>query len=237
MAMVAVLSANCSAATPERAKPAAAASTNGVQVDVERAPAQSSEPVVPGRTLLDTKGMTLNEMIDMADRIFLGTVKRVDVGPTRLQEGDQATTADVRTVTVSVTEGIKKASNGQEITIRQLASISSPVAVGDEVFWFLASDSSLGLTQPLGVFSGDFRIENTPEGKRVRNLRGNTGLWDGSLWTGDGFVRNDVLEEAREMKLPQTRIRLLDQSGARNPEQNNGIPLDLLLAATRSQLK
>jgi hypothetical protein len=188
----------------------------------------------PGRTMIDAKPLSLQEMAQSADRIVVAVVKRVEARPEQVSEGSHATTAEIRTVTLEVNDGIKGAKAGATIIIRQLVEVSSPIEVGDEVLWFLSPNSKLGLTQPLGVFSGDFRIETTPTGRVVANLRGNEGLWEGSLWSGDGFDRSLVLREAQLMKVSSSQLAMLERTAAQNPDDTR-IPLELVVAATRSQ--
>jgi hypothetical protein len=154
-----------------------------------------------------------------------------------LVEGSDKAQAVVRVVTIQIEDGIKNATTGQDVEIRQLASVSAPLAEGEEVLWFLPRDSTLGLAQPLGVYSGDFRIEGEGASRVVNNLRGNAGLWDGSLWAGDGFDRSRVLDTAaKTMSLPPARVSTIDRAATLGPD-NRDIPLDLLLAATKSRVQ
>jgi hypothetical protein len=206
--------------------------------------AQSAQPAAPpqvsqerqGRTLVDAKSLSLDELVRRADRIFRGRVRRIEEKNVTLTEGDEKVEALVRDVTIAVEEGLKNATTGEEIVIRQLMSVSAPLTANDEVLWYLAKNSSLGLTQPLGVYSGDFRIQGPDSAKTVNNLRGNAGLWDGSLWTGDGFNRTRVLDTAlKNMSLPAARVSTIDKAASVDPD-NRDIPLDLLIAATKSRI-
>jgi len=190
-----------------------------------------------GRTLIDAKSLSLQQLIQSADRIFVGVVKDVQTRTVRLTEGDESTDAEVRHVTIEVKDGLKNMKTGELLTVKQLEAVSAPLHSGEEVVWFLAKDSQLGLTQPLGVSSGDFRIQTTASGARfVNNLRGNAGLWEGDLFQGDGFRRGEVIQAAKTMKLPQARITAIENRAVRDPEQAQ-ISLDLLLAATKSSIK
>ena len=97
----------------------------------------------------------------------------------------------------------------------------------------LAGDSELGLTQPLGVFSGDFRISTEDGGnKRAVNLYSNEGLWKDSLWSGDsGFDKNTVLAAARRMSTAESRVNTIERAGETGSSKD-GIPLELLVSAT-----
>ena len=190
----------------------------------------------PGRTMVDAKSLKLQELVSQADRIFRGKVVSVTLKTVTLEQAGDKTDAQVRDVTIAVEDGMKNAKTGESVTIRQLASVSAPIKEGEEVFWFLAKDSDLGLTQPLGVFSGDFRIKDSEAGKIVNNLRGNAGLWDGSLWSGDGFSRTEVLGMAKTLKLSSARVATIEREAVQEPD-NKPLSLDLLVAATKSQIK
>ena len=200
------------------------------------APAPQPAPEQRGRTMIEAKPLSLSELVKRAEQILLGTVKDVQQKSVELSDQGRTTNAQVRDVTIAVTEGIKNVKTGDTVVIRQLVAVSSPLNVGEEVMWFLAPASRLGLTQPLGVFSGDFRIEATPTGARVvQNLRGNEGLWDQSVWD-EGFSRAAVLSQAKERKMPSARIQALEAAAAKDPAERE-VPLDLLLLLTRSVVK
>ena len=200
-------------------------------------PAPAGPPEQSGRTLIDAKNLKLEYLVARADRIFVGVVKSVDTRMLPLHEGEDRTDAEIREVTFMVRDGIKNTKTGEEVVVRQLLAVSAPLKVGDEVVWFLAKESALGLTQPLGVYSGDFRVQPADGGPPVvNNLRGNAGLWTGNLFQDDGFERAEVLEAARAMNLPKARIDAITRRAVREPERQS-IPLDLLLAATKSQVK
>jgi hypothetical protein len=214
-----------------QSSPAANAADAGAQ-----APPPPAQTEQRGRTMVDARPLALDAMIQTADRIFVGVVKSVRTSQAVLTEGDQSTTAEVRDVTIEVRDGIKNAKTGENVVVRQLATVSSPVNEGEEILWYLARNSRLGLTQPLGVYSGDFRIQTTATGKVVENLSGNLGLWKDSIWNGDGFARSEVIAEAQLMKLPPARMLLLEKTAASDPELGE-IPLDFLIAVTKSAVK
>lgn len=190
----------------------------------------------PFRWMIDAKALSLREMTDAADRIFVGTVKEVQVKSVTLTEADQSVEAEVRDVVIVVDEGIKGATTGETITVRQLLAASSDLRPDEQVMWFLPRPSHLGLLQPLGVFSGDFRVASTPDGERmVQNLRGNAGLWTGSAWD-QGFSRDQVLVEARDLKMPQSRMDAMVSAAVADPTRRQ-VPLDLLLLLTRNIVK
>jgi hypothetical protein len=186
--------------------------------------------------MVDAKPVPLNELVEKADRIFVGVVQAIDERTEPLSEQGQTVNAEVRDVTILVSNGVKNVTTGETIKVRQLASVSSPLSPGEEILWFLAPPSQLGLTQPLGVYSGDFRIESTPAGNRVvENLRGNDGLWNNSAFDSE-FSRAEVMVEARQLKLTEARIQALVKVASSDPA-DQAVPLDLLLVLTRSAIK
>lgn len=185
---------------------------------------------------MDARSLKLQQLVEEADRIFRGKVVSVEEQTAVLAQGDDRVEALVREVTIAVDEGLKNVKAGDRLVVKQLVSVSAPLQAGEEVFWFLAEDSELGLTQPLGVYSGDFRIQDSGAGKVANNLRGNAGLWEDSLWTGDGFVRQDVLRAARTLEWSAARVESIEKQAVQRPD-NRGISLDLLVAATRSLIK
>jgi hypothetical protein len=198
-------------------------------------PAPSTARHQRGRTMVDAKPLSLNAMVQRAERILVGTVKDIRIANEQLSEQGQTETAEVRTVTVDVTEGIKGVETGATLVVKQLNAVSAPLVQGEQVMWFLPAPSNLGLTQPLGVYSGDFRVEQTPSGRLVQNLRANEGLWVGQVWD-DGFNRSDVMAAARIQKLPEARIQALEKAGSADPAEQR-VPLDLLVVLTRSVVK
>jgi hypothetical protein len=196
----------------------------------------ASEPR-QGRTVIDAKALSLQELIESADRIFRGRVLKIETKTVRLSDRGDNAEAVVRDVTVHVTDGLKNVENGQDIVIRQLVTVSAPLKEQDQILWFLPKDSRLGLAQPLGVFSGDFRIQQIGDTEVANNLQGNAGLWKGSLWSGDGFNRDNVLHMARySLALPAARVKTIEAAGDAQPDHRD-IPVDLLTAAIKSRVK
>jgi hypothetical protein len=199
-----------------------------------QAPAPPREQ--PGRTLLDTKSLSLQELTARAARIVYATVVSVESVDQTVTDGDVRTTVKVRDVALKLIEPIKgDGAPGAIVHVRQLEDASSPLKPGEEVLWYLSRESRLGLTQPLGVFSGDFRVERTGDEVTAMNLAGNEGLWNGTLWEGDGFDRTSVLREAEASHVTALEIRSMDKS-ARKDSDGRRVPLKLLINATKSQV-
>jgi hypothetical protein len=236
-ALAIVLAVGCGACgQPTQTAPVVLASQGASQAAPVDQAAKPAPAARQGRWMVDAKALTLSQLAESAERIFVGTIKAVETKSVTLTESGRSIEGEVRDVSIAIDEGIKGVAGGQLITVRQLVSASASVAVGEQVMWFLPPPSHLGLSQPLGVFSGDFRIEVTPAGNRVvQNLRGNAGLWSGSVWD-EGFNRDQVLLAARSRDLPQARVQAMEVAAARDPAEQ-GVPLDLLLFLTRNVVK
>jgi hypothetical protein len=189
--------------------------------------------------IVDAKALTLRELVQNADRIVQGVVLSTEITNQTIAQGAATSPLAVREVRLRLSQVLKGEGlqPGGELVVRQMAEASSPLRVGQEVLWYLSPNSSLGLTQPLGVYSGDFRLTDGPSGKQATNLRGNEGLWLNSLWTGtDSFNRTAVIETARQLKFPSNRIRALENVGAAD-DSPRSVPLELLLAATTTAVR
>ncbi|HEU4891702.1 MAG TPA: hypothetical protein VFT47_09130 [Vicinamibacterales bacterium] len=128
--------------------------------------------------MVDAKAMTLSELVETADRIFVGTVERVTAATAGLTQAGRSTNASIRIVEIRIDRALMgPLTVGQRLEVRQLASLSAPLNAGETVMWFLPADSALGLTQPLGIYSGDFRINMNDPARPAVNLRQNEGLW------------------------------------------------------------
>lgn len=132
------------------------------------------------------KSVNLEQMVQGADRIFIGTCVAVEDGTV------PGTEIPITTYTFSVSERIKGVMGGT-LTVRQFGVREPRIQgdqalvqripgmpvyrVGQEVVLFLVSDSSLGLTSPVGLFQGAFTVEER-EGKKVlQNGNQNLGLF------------------------------------------------------------
>ena len=201
---------------------------------VEAAPKSAAPRLQRGRTLVDAKVMSLQELIQNAHQIFVGRVEKVDETDVSVGEG---VSAKGRLVTISVEEALKgPVTNGQSVTVKQLLSISAPLKTGEKILWFLPQATASGLLQPLGIYSGDFRINTEQPDAPATNLKLNAGLWDGSLWQGDGFDQASVMAEGRRLGMSNAQVQGLARAAAAGPEATT-VPLSLLVAAIRSEAR
>ena len=130
--------------------------------------------------------VNLEQMARKAERIFVGVCSAVEDGTL------PGTDIPVTSYTFSVTEPIK-GEVGDTLTIRQLG-VRVPRVQGDkalifrvpgmpvyregqEVVLFLISDSSLGLTSPVGLSQGAFTVEERDGRKVLQNGIQNVGLF------------------------------------------------------------
>jgi len=121
------------------------------------------------------KSVNLEQIVEEADRIFIGTCVAVEDG-TLSGNG-----IPITLYTFSISERIKGAM-GETLTIRQVGVRKPRVQgdqalvwripgmpiyrIGQELILFLAADSQLGLTSPVGFMQGTFTVEER-EGKKV----------------------------------------------------------------------
>jgi hypothetical protein len=130
--------------------------------------------------------VNLEKMVTKADRIFIGVCSTVEDSTL------SGTDMPVTSYTFSVTEPIKGEMD-DTLTIRQLG-VREPRVQGDkalvfrvpgmpvyqagqEVVLFLISDSSLGLTSPVGLSQGAFTVDKRDGQKLLQNGIQNLGLF------------------------------------------------------------
>jgi hypothetical protein len=186
-----------------------------------------------GRTLVDAKTLSLDELISRAHRIFVGRIDTIEEQNVVLPEGS---TAKGRVVIITVEESLKgPVTAGQPLTIKQLLSISAPLKAGEKILWFLPQEGASGLVQPLGIYSGDFRIDTQRQDAPATNLKLNQGLWHTTL-AAEGFDRALILAEAKNLKMSPAAVSRMAKAFEEKP-QADAVPLSLLIAAIRSKAK
>lgn len=132
------------------------------------------------------KTFNLEEMVSAADRIFVGRLIRTKEGFIDARGG----TIPITIYTFAVEEPIKGV-RGKNLTIRQVGHRSDPSSVfghsaphyreGETLMIFLARDSDIGLTSPVGLGQGVFHVKKERGVKlSVVNDRKNAGLLEGS---------------------------------------------------------
>ncbi len=122
--------------------------------------------------------INLFEMVRAADRIFWGRCLQTEPGR------EPSTGLPVTTYTFEVLRGIKGTQAAESIRFRQLSG--GPTGAvrglpefsrGQEILLFLYPDSRLGLTSPVGLAQGMFRVGKGGRGGRtVLNRVGNANL-------------------------------------------------------------
>ena len=122
--------------------------------------------------------INLFEMVRAADRVFWGRCLQAETGR------EASTGLPVTTYAFEVIRGIKGTHAGESIQFRQLSG--GPTGAirglpefsrGQEILLFLYPDSRLGLTSPVGLDQGMFRVgKGGREGRTVLNRVGNANL-------------------------------------------------------------
>lgn len=115
-----------------------------------------------------------SELARRADRIFAGEVLSVE-------RAVDASHFRVMIVTVRVTEGIKNTYAGEIVVFKQIDEMIPGwphYQAGEQVMLFLTPVSRLGLTMPVGLGQGSFRVErDLLEREKVVNDFDNEGLF------------------------------------------------------------
>ncbi len=133
-----------------------------------------------------TLTFNLEQMCERADRIFVGKVMSVQEEYISAAGG----TLPVTVYSFEVEETFK-GSVGSTLMIRQVGHRSDPSSLfgkglpvydkGQVLMLFLHGDSQIGLTSPVGLGQGAFRVKmDGPSKVSVRNSRGNQHLLEGS---------------------------------------------------------
>lgn len=186
--------------------------------------------------MINARALSLSEMTANASRIIQGRITNVVVSDVQLDDGTDSFSAEVQTVTIDVQDVIKgNVDTGSEITIRQYASLAQPIEEGEQVLWYLPEDSEIGLSAPLGVYSGHFKImddENEPGQQVVLNLAYNKGLWSGnSLWSDSGFSSEQFQTALFARYGSEEKMTRVIAFAAR-PNRTGPLPLELVTSAS-----
>jgi len=126
--------------------------------------------LVPSLHAQRTVRLSLESIVAKAGSAFHGTVLRT------VRETDPATSLTVDRITFAVAEDLLGGTPG-EVTVTMVAGTDARgrrtlselprFAPGDEVVAMFHTPSTLGLTSPVGMGQGTFRVTGTAQGKRV----------------------------------------------------------------------
>lgn len=219
--------------------------------------ALSQETGSPKKPLVSATTLSLKEMTDRADRIFIATVQKVESVklPYKDEEGDGELNA--QRITFVVKEVLKgELEVGKALTINQYAHLKSNVSEKEELLWFLPKESKFKLVAPLGYYSGHFLVhdDETSKGhKSAVNLKGNVGLWPAKYQiVGEksdarrerflSFLKKEFSFLKKEFPDKQSPARLSFEDEKRideilkiaeTPYQARELPIELIKACTR----
>lgn len=143
--------------------------------------------------------LNLVEMVQLSDRIFWGVCLDAQ------EKTDSATGLTLMEYTFRVERGLKGVKAGDQVVFRQLQSAQSGAvgivglprySKGKEWLIFLHGDSRIGLTSPVGMEQGLFKLERLADGKLgVVNSMGNANLaykLEPEQIEASGMARSDV---------------------------------------------
>jgi hypothetical protein len=135
--------------------------------------------------------LNLEEMVDRAGRIFRGTVLDVREGtvqaggaelPTvtyriRVDEAFKGTYQDVKGMQIAEIKMLGKLKTNQTANTRSLPLIDLPkLQVGQDYLLLTTQPSAIGLSTPVGLGQGTFRVTGKPGQELAVNLNQNLGL-------------------------------------------------------------
>ena len=144
--------------------------------------------------------INLFEMVRAADRIFWGRCLKAEPGR------EPSTGLPVTAYTFEVLRGIKGTDTGKSIRFQQLSRGAiggirglPEFSRGQEILLFLYPDSKLGLTSPVGLVQGMFRVgKGGPRDRTVLNRVGNSNLLQGA---SSGQIRGSTLSAEEQAAL------------------------------------
>lgn len=141
---------------------------------------------------------TLPEMVNKSDRIFRGTVidfepGTVDAGggtlPTvtyrmRVEESFKGSFAEkdgVRYAEITMLGNVKEA--GAQGDLQKMSVLPTPpqLSVGSDYLLMMTPESSIGLSAPIGLGQGSFKIYSQDKEEWAKNEFNNAGLFDGAV--------------------------------------------------------
>lgn len=182
---------------------------------------------------LETRPVSHDRLIKLANRAFVGLVQRIEVKNEPIGGGPQAA---VRTIEFLIEQVLfdetRELQVGQPYRVRSLAMGSREVKQGEKVLWFLAPNSELGLTQPVGIDSGDFRFLESGD---VVNLKQNQNLLNPREVQNQAAALDDSLPEAANRPEFHQKLNNWAVRAAARPSGGPGlaVPYELMFARTR----
>jgi hypothetical protein len=199
--------------------------------------AQRSRPTERRRAqpVIKARALSLSEMTTSAARIVQGIVRDVTEQDQNLEGKNGVFSARVQIVEIDLKSVIKGPVDPDELfVVRQYASLAQFVQPGEEILWYLPDESELGLSAPLGVYSGHFKVvddKSNPGEQVVLNLASNKGLWSGdSIWSGAGLTEDQFQKtlSAQSEGVEYTRLMQF----ASRPYRMGPVPLKLVTTAS-----
>lgn len=188
----------------------------------------------PIRGHVQAPPVAFRELVRSADRIFIGSVTAITKAEAFKEQTGVA--ADDVTFTVNVVLKGKKVDR-----IRQPAALGVFREKSGPLLLYLSPDSGVGLTQPIGVYSGYFEIRGDSNPSRKSelvaiNLHNNEGLWDRKMpmigdSTGELKTLGNMIDS---LKVTATEAQYLYRFATTLPSKPCPVPLNVMIAATRT---
>lgn len=200
---------------------------NSVSIQAET----QTQATAQGLLFVKTQPQSWRELLQAQD-IFVGEVVSIEPGD---KAGQERITIRVKA------EDFLKGDVRPEVVTTQPAGSLARLRVEDQVLWFLGPfDSVTGMTLPVGLKSGRFRVEPDPTGAfdEAVNEHNNVGLWTENLWKNqvsktsiERFLRTTYANQFPAERL-EHRISYILSRGY--TPSNGKLPLDLLVAIVRT---
>jgi hypothetical protein len=181
--------------------------------------------------------LSLEQLVGYSEKIVLGKVTEQSITTKVLSDGKNEVSTPVYQIQLYLEEVLKgSAKPGETLTVLQWANIAQPVKEGDELLLYLPPASRLGLSSPVGIYSGQFKITRTKDGKEEKqatNLNNNMGLWSDrkSLYASTPKVSFDILGTRLSEKGSEVRAQAIDE--ASKPNKPGPLSVDLITSATK----
>ncbi len=141
--------------------------------------------------------VNLSEMVDSSNRVFRGRCIAV-------HEGTLSNGLPIFQYRFVVSEGMKGTVDGEEVTFRQLRAVGAgskkgigvlglpTYRKGQEAVLFLAADSGIGLTSPIGFSQGVFSVRVDDRGRAI---------------VSNGFRNRNLLRDLKATRLLKMGLR------------------------------
>jgi hypothetical protein len=182
--------------------------------------------------------LTLEQLVNDSDKIVQGKVEQQSVSVKAISDGKQEVPTPIYQIKFRVDKVLKgSVQPGEVMDISQWANIAQPVKEGDELLLYLPPKSRFGLSSPVGIYSGQFKIMRSSKDSDQTlavNLNNNVGLWSDKepLYTSFPKINFQSLDSSLSDKTAHIRAQVIDE--ASKPNRPGPVSVDLITSATKA---